>query len=67
MGWDAYANVWQSLTSEGYVIAFPRTEGSLSPSHSDFGKDIALLVDKMQNLNIRKSVVAVYLELANHY
>jgi pimeloyl-ACP methyl ester carboxylesterase len=55
MGWDAYANVWQSLTSEGYVIAFPRTEGSLSPSHGDFGKDIALLVDKMQNLNITSS------------
>lgn len=55
MGWDAYANVWQSLTADGYVIAFPRTEGSLSPSHGEFGKDLALLVGKMQNLNTTSS------------
>jgi predicted dienelactone hydrolase len=55
MGWDAYANVWQSLTADGYVIAFPRTEGSLSPSHGEFGKDLALLVDKMQSLNTTSS------------
>jgi pimeloyl-ACP methyl ester carboxylesterase len=51
MGWDAYANVWESLTADGYVIAFPRTEGSLSPSHTEFGKDLALLIGKIQNLN----------------
>ena len=55
MGWDAYANVWESLTADGYVIAFPRTEGSLSPSHGEFGKDLALLVSKMQNLNTTSS------------
>ena len=55
MGWDAYANVWESLTADGYVIAFPRTEGSLSPTHSEFGKDLALLVGKMQNLNTTSS------------
>jgi len=55
MGWDAYANIWESLTADGYVIAFPRTEGSLSPTHSEFGKDLALVVGKMQNLNTSSS------------
>jgi pimeloyl-ACP methyl ester carboxylesterase len=59
MSWDAYANVWQSLTADGYIIAFPRTEGGISPSpsHSDFGKDLALLVTKIQNLNTTSSSV----------
>ncbi|HEY1038686.1 MAG TPA: T9SS type A sorting domain-containing protein, partial [Bacteroidia bacterium] len=55
MAWDAYANVWESLVNEGYVIAFPRTEGNLSPSHLEFGTDLAQVVTKMQALNTNTS------------
>jgi len=39
MSWDAYQNLWDDLASKGYLIAFPRTEGSLipAPSHNNFG------------------------------
>ena len=53
MGWDAYANIWQHLAPQGYILAFVRTEGSLipAPSHGDFGADLALVATKMLALN----------------
>ena len=53
MGWDAYANIWQHLAPQGYILAFVRTEGSLipAPSHGDFGDDLALVATKMLALN----------------
>lgn len=51
MTWDAYQNIWDELVPEGYIMVFPRTEGGFSPSHSEFGLDLALLVNKMQALN----------------
>jgi dienelactone hydrolase len=51
MSWDAYENVWTDLVANGYIVAFPRTEGGFSPSHADFGKDLALVVDKLLLLN----------------
>jgi dienelactone hydrolase len=49
MNWDAYSNIWNQLVPLGYVMAFPRTESGLfpSPSHNDFGLDIALVAQKM--------------------
>ena len=55
MTWDVYIPVWESLVNEGYIVAFPRTEGSLSPSHDNFGKDLALVVTKIQDLNTNSS------------
>lgn len=55
MTWDVYTPVWESLVNEGYIVAFPRTEGSLSPSHDNFGKDLALIVTKIQDLNTNSS------------
>ncbi len=52
MVWSAYDNVWTNLVAEGYVVAFPRTEGSLSPSHSEFGEDLRQVADKMLALNL---------------
>lgn len=49
MAWDAYQNFWDDLVLQGYIVAFPRTEGSISPSHAEFGKDLAFLVTKMQS------------------
>jgi len=49
MNWDAYSNIWNQLVPLGYVVSFPRTESSIfpSPSHNDFGLDIALVAQKM--------------------
>jgi dienelactone hydrolase len=53
MTWDAYEPLYDSLAGRGYVVALPRTEGSLlpAPSHGDFGKDLALVSQRMINLN----------------
>jgi len=50
MSWDAYQNIWEHFVPMGYVIAFPRTEGSLipAPSHADFGLDLKQVAEKMQ-------------------
>lgn len=49
MTWDAYKPVYDSLARIGYVVALPRTEGSIipAPSHLDFGKDLALVLNKI--------------------
>ena len=51
MAWDAYANIWEELVPQGYIMVFPRTEGDFSPDHDEFGLDLALLVTKLQDLN----------------
>jgi pimeloyl-ACP methyl ester carboxylesterase len=48
MAWSAYQNFWEALVPEGYILAFPKTEGSILPSHADFGKDLKLLITKIQ-------------------
>ena len=49
MAWDAYQNVWEEFVPQGYIIAFPRTEGNiLSTDHQEFGWDLQYLVSQMQ-------------------
>lgn len=50
MTWDAYQNFWNSLVPYGYIIAFPKTEGTISPSHLEFGKDLAFVINQMNIL-----------------
>jgi dienelactone hydrolase len=52
MSWDAYNDIWEHYVPRGYILAFVRTEGSLipSPSHGDFGLDLALVAQKMLEL-----------------
>jgi len=59
MAWDAYTNIWQHYVNRGYILAFPRTEGSLipSPSHGDFGTDLKQVSDKMLALNSNTSSI----------
>ena len=49
MVWDAYSNLWQRYAAMGYILAFPRTEGSLfpAPSHNDFGLDLKLVGERI--------------------
>jgi hypothetical protein len=53
MTWDSYAYLWNGIVPSGYILVFPKSEGSFSPSHTDFGKDIAFLVEamKLESLN----------------
>lgn len=53
MGWDSYKTLTDSLVKNGYIVALPRTEGSLlpAPSHLDFGKDLAKVAQLMLTAN----------------
>ena len=51
MDYSSYDNFWNDLVPQGYIMCFPRTEGSISPSHTDFGKDLALIPSRMLTLN----------------
>lgn len=60
MTWDAYQNIWDDLVPQGYIVAFPRTEGSFSPSHAEFGKDLKFLVTKLQSESATNSASLFY-------
>jgi dienelactone hydrolase len=51
MDWSSYDNLYNRLAALGYIVALPRTEGSLSPAHADFGADMRLLGSLMLSLN----------------
>lgn len=53
MGWDSYQWLWDSIVPQGYIMLFPRTEGSISPNHSNFGLDLRFLNEyfKTENTN----------------
>ncbi len=55
MTWDAYQNLWEALVPKGYIMAFPKTEGGLSPSHGEFGKDLAFVSSQIFNLGMLQS------------
>lgn len=48
---DSYDNYWELLVPMGYIVALPRTEGGFSPSHNDFGLDIALVGERLVDLD----------------
>jgi pimeloyl-ACP methyl ester carboxylesterase len=49
MTWDAYKNVWSTLVPNGFIMVFPKTEGTASPSHSEFGNDLAYVLSAMES------------------
>ncbi|HRD51989.1 MAG TPA: T9SS type A sorting domain-containing protein, partial [Flavobacteriales bacterium] len=51
MGTDAYANLWNHFVPRGYIVALPATETGFSPSHSNFGLDIAFVASALQAAN----------------
>ncbi len=48
---SAYEWLADSLVKKGYIVAFPSTEGSLSPSHAAFGDDLLFLCNRLTSLN----------------
>ncbi len=51
MAYTSYATLRDSLVSRGYIMAFPTTETGFSPSHLEFGKDIAFVAEQIQSSN----------------
>lgn len=60
MDWQSYDNVYSALSKRGYIVALPRTEGGFSPSHNDFGLDIALVGNKMLQLNSTNTLAPIF-------
>ena len=57
MTWDAYQNFWEALVPNGYIMAFPKTEGSFSPSHLEYGKDLAFVINQLNVLGTQSSSI----------
>ena len=57
MTWDAYQNFWETLVPNGYIIAFPKSEGSFSPSHLEFGKDLAFVINQINLLGTQNTSI----------
>jgi hypothetical protein len=57
MSWDVYQNFWNTLVPNGYIIAFPKTEGTISPSHLEFAKDLAFVINQMNFLGTQNTSI----------
>jgi hypothetical protein len=57
MTYDAYFNIRNAVVANGYIIAFPTTEGSFSPSHDEFAKDLAFVLKSVALLGSTSSSV----------
>ena len=55
MVWSAYDNIWTGVVPNGYIMVFLTTETGFSPSHLDFGKDIAFMVGAMKAEGLKAS------------
>ena len=49
MGFDSYVYFKNSMVPDGYIVVFPKTENSLTPSHAEYGADLAFLVVQMKS------------------
>lgn len=48
MTYDAYQNIWEDIVPKGFIMAFPKTEGSFAPSHAEFAKDLAFVITSLE-------------------
>ncbi len=55
MTYDAYNVIWDWIVPEGFIMVFPTTEGSISPSHTDFAKDLSFLNGAMKSEGLNSS------------
>jgi predicted dienelactone hydrolase len=47
MSWESYKYLSTALVQKGYIIAFPKTEGELFPSHANLAKDISIILKRI--------------------
>ena len=67
MVWSAYQNLWEEFVPNGYIMVFPRTEGSLlSTDHQEFGWDLQFLVNKIQEEGANNPASPIYNGVANN-
>lgn len=45
---SSYDIYWNTIVPKGYILVFPTTESSFSPSHTNFGKDMAHISKSMR-------------------
>jgi pimeloyl-ACP methyl ester carboxylesterase len=48
MSTDAYDVVWEALVPSGYIMVLPTTESGISPSHTEFAKDLAFIEEELR-------------------
>ncbi|MEW7289698.1 poly(ethylene terephthalate) hydrolase family protein [Aquimarina sp. 2304DJ70-9] len=51
MGSSAYQNFYDTLVPRGYIVVFVNTEGSFFANHEAFSRDLAFMVEAIQNEN----------------
>jgi dienelactone hydrolase len=51
IGTTAYQWLADSLVKQGFIVALPTTEGTISPSHEQFGRDLGFLAKRIVSLN----------------
>jgi len=49
MSWSLYDYVYEGLVPQGYIVAYPDTEGELFPEHDDLGYDLAFVILSLRN------------------
>ncbi len=54
---DAYYNYRDVLVPLGYIVALPKTETGFTPSHNDFGLDIAVVATDLRQLTENESSI----------
>ncbi len=59
MTWDSYDNIYNDLAAKGYIVVLPRTEGGISPSHLDFGQDMAFAASQVLSFNTLNTPAAI--------
>lgn len=57
MSTSSYENIYTQLAAHGYIVALPRTEGSLAPNQVSFAKDLAFLVNAIQGQSAMKNSI----------
>lgn len=45
---SVYQYLWNAVVPRGFIFALPNTEGNFSPSHQQFGLDLAFVIRKLQ-------------------
>lgn len=53
MSTDSYQYFWENYVPQGFILCLPQTEGSFSPSHTDFARDLAFLCMAMEAENLQ--------------
>ncbi len=47
---SAYRNIWEWIVPRGYVLAIPESESGMFPSHLEYARDLAFVLDEMTRL-----------------